>query len=262
VLTVIGGSWVAGNALAMNYFKSFGYITTAQALSFSQDLKLGHYLKIPPRHTFMAQLVATLVSSFVCVGVFNFQMNNINNLCTPEASFKMTCPGINTFFTASVFWGTLGPIRMFGTNGQYKLTLIGFPVGFVLPIIFYYAKKQFTKQSWLRQIHPIPLIYGGIYWAPYNLTYQWPALPISIFSMLYLKKRFLGFWSRYNYTVSAAFSTAIAISAVIIFFAVQLPEKDISWWGNEVTSVGCEGTACKALAIPAGGFGPGLGEFK
>ena len=246
----------------MNYFKAFGYITTAQALSFSQDLKLGHYLKIPPRHTFCAQFAATLVSSFVCVGVFNFQMNKIEGICTPTAPFKMTCPGINTFFTASVFWGTLGPIRMFGSGGQYMLTLIGFPVGFCLPIIFYFAKKYFTKQTWLRQIHPIPLIYGGIYWAPYNLTYQWPALPISVFSMLYLKKRFLAFWSRYNYTVSAAFSTAIALSAVVIFFAVQLTDQEISWWGNEVIYEGCEGTACKNLPIPAGGFGPGLGEFK
>lgn len=245
----------------MNYFKSFGYITTAQALAFSNDLKLGHYLKVPPRHTFIAQLVATLVSSFVCVGVFNFQMNQINGLCTPDAPWKMTCPGINTFFTASVFWGTLGPPRMFGVNGQYTLTLIGFPVGFILPIVFFYAKKHFKKQSWLRQIHPIPLIYGGIYWAPYNLTYQWPALPVSIFSMIYLRKRFLAFWSRYNYTVSAAFSTAIALAGIVIFFSVQLPEKSVDWWGNEVMYQGCEDAACTPMTIPETGFGPGPGEF-
>jgi len=42
----IGGSWVAGNALAMNYFKAFGYVTCAHAVWFSNDLKLAHYLKV------------------------------------------------------------------------------------------------------------------------------------------------------------------------------------------------------------------------
>ena len=98
---LIGGAWAPGNALAMNYFKAFGYITTAQAIYFSNDLKLAHYIKIPPRNTFMAQMVATLVSTFVCVGILNFQLNGIKGICTSEASFQLTCPGINTFFTAA-----------------------------------------------------------------------------------------------------------------------------------------------------------------
>lgn len=97
----IGGSWVAGNALAMNYFKAFGYVTCSHAVHFAADLKLAHYTHIPPKHTFWAQIIATLVSTFVSTGVFNFQMTKIANVCTPEAAFKFTCPGINTFFTAA-----------------------------------------------------------------------------------------------------------------------------------------------------------------
>lgn len=79
----IGGAWVAGNALAMNYFKSYGYVTCATALRFSNDLKLAHYVKIPPRHTFFAQMIATLVSTFVCIGVLNFQ-STIEDVCQPD----------------------------------------------------------------------------------------------------------------------------------------------------------------------------------
>ena len=86
----------------MNYFKAYGYITTAQAIYFSNDLKLAHYTKIPPRNTFIAQMVATGVSTLVCTGVLNFQLNGIKNVCTSEAVFNMSCPGINTFFTAAV----------------------------------------------------------------------------------------------------------------------------------------------------------------
>jgi len=258
----IGGAWVAGNALAMNYFKSFGYVTCAHALAFSNDLKLAHYVKLPPRHTFVAQLVATFISTFVCTGVLNFQMNKIANVCTPEAAFKMTCPGINTFFTAAVFWGTLGPHKLFGKGGQYVELLIGFPVGFVLPIIFYFAMKKFPNATWLRQVHPIPLIYGGIAWAPYNLSYMLPQLLPSLISMKYLKQRYLGFWAKYNYTISASFSSAIAISGIVMFFALQWPDVVIDWWGNNVPYEGCEGTACTRLIAPKTGFGPAPGEFK
>ena len=37
-------------------FKVYGYISMAQALTFVSDFKLGHYMKIPPRSMFMAQV--------------------------------------------------------------------------------------------------------------------------------------------------------------------------------------------------------------
>lgn len=43
----------------MNFFKGFGYVTVAHALEFASDLKLGHYLKIPPRQTFWCQVIAS-----------------------------------------------------------------------------------------------------------------------------------------------------------------------------------------------------------
>lgn len=77
----IGGAWMPGNALAMNFFKCFGYVTTAHALDFANDLKLAHYVKIPQRQTFWAQIAAAVVSAFVCTGVMNFQITNVPDLC-------------------------------------------------------------------------------------------------------------------------------------------------------------------------------------
>lgn len=88
----IGGSIVPGDATAMNYFKMYGYITTAHALSFCRDLKMAQYTKIAPRHTFWCQLLGAFVSSFVCVSIWNFQMN-FKGICTADAAFKMSCPG-------------------------------------------------------------------------------------------------------------------------------------------------------------------------
>jgi OPT family oligopeptide transporter len=191
----IGGVWVEGNAIAMCFFKSYGYVTCAHALSFSADLKLAHYLKIPPRFTFWAQMVPTLVSTFISVAVLQYQVH-IEHICTPKAPFRFTCPGVNTFFTAAVFWGTVGPRKIWGVGGQYVSTLIGFPLGVVLVGIFYMLSLKWPKNAIIRNAHPVVMMGGALAWAPYNLIYIWPAVPVSAFSWLYLKKKHLGFWSK------------------------------------------------------------------
>lgn len=257
----IGGAMVPGQALAMNYFKMYGYITTAQALYFSSDLKLAHYTKIAPRHTFIAQVVATLVSTFVCTSLFNFQMS-FRDVCTPKAAFHFSCPGEHTFFTAAVFWGTIGPKRLFGNNGNYRYLLIGFPVGLLLPVLTFFAQKKFPRQRWLRQLHPVMITIGGLSGAPYNIGYIWPSVWLTWLSWIYIRKRYLEFWSRYNYVLAAAWSAAIAIAAIVIFFGINIPEVELNWWGNNADADSCDGV-CTRLEIPAKGyFGPDPGNFK
>ena len=62
--------------------------------------------------------------------------------------------------------------------------------------------------------------------------------------------------------LSASFSSAIAIAAIIIFFALQWTETTLDWWGNDVSFQGCEGTPCVLKHLSAGEyFGPRIGEF-
>ncbi|KAG9084041.1 hypothetical protein FRC07_013734 [Ceratobasidium sp. 392] len=98
----IGGVLFPGNALAMNMFKSYGYVTTACALKFASDLKLGHYTKINPRTLFVSQTIATIISTTIAMSIMNWQVNSIKGVYTPQAQVKFTCPGTSTFFTASV----------------------------------------------------------------------------------------------------------------------------------------------------------------
>jgi hypothetical protein len=70
----------------------------SQALSFVADLKFGHYMKIPPRTMFLAQVVATTVSCFVQIAVLNGALNNIEGVCDLHQPEKFTCPGGRVFF--------------------------------------------------------------------------------------------------------------------------------------------------------------------
>ena len=87
-----------GRPLALMIFKTFGFITMTQALSFVEDLKFGHYMKIPPRTMFMAQVVATTFSCFIQITVLNLALNNIDQVCDLHQPNNFTCPGGRVFF--------------------------------------------------------------------------------------------------------------------------------------------------------------------
>lgn len=156
----------------------------------------------------------------------------------------------------------LGPHKLFGPRGHYKGLLAGFPIGFLLPFITLGLRRAFPRVHWFRNLHPVMICVGGLQWAPTNISYIWPGLVVSWVSWRYIKPRYLAFWSRYNYVLAASWSAAVAIAAIIIFFAVQLPDVSIDWWGN-TADTGCEAEACVRLALPDKGFfGPDPGNFS
>ena len=53
IAQLVPGTLLPGNPLANMIFKAYSVQTLAAGTSFVQDLKLGHYVKVPPRATFM-----------------------------------------------------------------------------------------------------------------------------------------------------------------------------------------------------------------
>lgn len=255
---LLGGFWYEGDALSMNFLKSYGFVTCSHAVLFAGDLKLAHYVKIPPRQTFAAQLAATLVSTFICTAMLNFQMMGIPNVCTEQAPFNMSCPNVNTFFMASILWGTIGPRKLFGAEGQYRFIQLGWAMGFVAPLLLWGVQRLFPSQKWLRMVSPV-LMFAAPTSVPYNLSYLIPAMPFGYVSWVWIRGRHLAFWSRYNYVTSAALTTGVAISSIVLFFAFALKGVQVDWWGNQVS--GCENTThtdvCVRLPVMNGTtFGP------
>lgn len=51
------GLIIPGKPIANVCFKTYGYISMSQAVTFLADFKLGHYMKIPPRSMFIVQVL-------------------------------------------------------------------------------------------------------------------------------------------------------------------------------------------------------------
>lgn len=71
ITELVIGYLYPGKPLANVAFKTYGYISMAQALYFLNDFKLGHYMKIPPKSMFIVQ-VSTLVNSKIYLIFFSF----------------------------------------------------------------------------------------------------------------------------------------------------------------------------------------------
>lgn len=89
------------------------------ALTFTSDFKLGHYMKIPPRAMFWAQVIATIIAGTVQLGVQQWMFSNIPDMCQKGQSSGFICPSTETFYTASVVWGVIGPARQFSQGQIY-----------------------------------------------------------------------------------------------------------------------------------------------
>ncbi|KAL1843811.1 hypothetical protein VTJ49DRAFT_7521 [Mycothermus thermophilus] len=247
-----------GRPLGLMIFKTFGYITMSQALTFVSDLKFGHYMKIPPRTMFMAQVVATTVSCFIQVIVLNFALRTIPSVCEPTQPEHFTCPGGRVFFSASVIWGLIGPARIFSPNQVYAALFLFFPLGAIVPIVIYVLAKRRPK-SFLRYLMA-PVIFGGAGAIP-------PATPLNYLSwgivgwvfQYFIKKRHFGWWSRLNFLTSSGLDLGLALSTLFIFFAFTIRNVEPpSWWGNEVikTTMDYRGDAVQVVLPPGETFGP------
>jgi hypothetical protein len=85
-------------------FKCYSIETLYSAQLFTQDLKLGHYIKIPPRTTFMVQLIASCLSIVTQIGVKQWLFATVKDICSPTQKDNLTCPRNWVYFNASAIW--------------------------------------------------------------------------------------------------------------------------------------------------------------
>lgn len=258
ICQLICGVMFPGRPIANMVFVTYGYISSAQGIKFAADLKLGHYMKIPPRILFVVQVVATLVSSVTQIGVLNWMFVNVRGICTAEAVNGFTCPIARVHFNGSILWGVVGPGEFFGPGTIYRALVWCFPLGAMLPIpLWLYSRRR--RGSIIRKVN-LPVIFGAMAWIPpaTGLNFSVWALVCYVFNFV-IKRRAGAWWAKYTMTLSAALDSGLAFGIVVVFFGFIYPGwmANFKWWGTEVYKQGCDWQACAYKTVPEGEkFGP------
>ncbi|KAH8681220.1 OPT oligopeptide transporter protein-domain-containing protein [Xylariales sp. PMI_506] len=258
ICQLIAGAVFPGRPLANMVFVTYGYISSAQGIKFAADLKLGHYMKIPPRILFKVQMAATIISSITQICVLNWMFLNVPGLCTPSAINGFTCPIARVHFNGSILWGVVGPAEFFGPGATYRPLVWGFLVGALAPIpLWLYGRNR--KDSIIRKIN-LPVLFGSLSWIPpaTGLNFSVWALVCYIFNYL-IRHKAGAWWAKYTMTLSAALDSGLAVGIVVVFFGFIFPGwmDGFSWWGTEVYKQGCDWQACSYKSVaPGTHFGP------
>jgi OPT family oligopeptide transporter len=210
---------------------------------FTSDLKLGRYMKIPPRAMFWAQLIGTVIAGLVNLVTANWLLRSQENICTDENE-NFSCPSANTFFSASVIWGVIAPNLMFGPTSIYNAINYFFLVGLILPIPFYYLKKVYPN-TWMDFIH-IPVLLAATGMMPPAQAYHYTNWLALGFAFQFFARRYHPEWHlRFTYVMSAAFDSGVAFMVLISFFIFTLRDASAPvWWGNP------EKPICRLDAFP------------
>ncbi|KAK5996526.1 Sexual differentiation process protein isp4 [Cladobotryum mycophilum] len=228
----LAGFIIPGRPIGNMMFHVFSSITLAQAQTYSGDLKLAHYMKLPPRVTFWCQVIPTIWATFVQIAVMNWALGNLEDVCEVTQTAHFTCPNGRAFFSSSIVWGVIGPRRMFGIGSIYAQLNWFWLVGATFPVILYFLHRV-TKIGLFGYLHA-PILLGAMAWLP-------PATPLSfwswaIFGLIFnkfIRQRWNGWWQTYNYTTAAALDAGLILSTLVIFFAITLPNVEVpQWWGN------------------------------
>ncbi|THG97283.1 hypothetical protein EW145_g7646 [Phellinidium pouzarii] len=257
ITELIIGYALPGRPIAMMMFKTWGYITMVQALNFTSDFKLGHYMKIPPRPMFWCQVVATVIAGTVQLGVQAWMFTNIPDMCQVHQKDGFTCPSTKVFFTASVIWGVIGPKLQFSQGQTYYVPVIFNGTGLIPPATAEnyvpWALIGFIFQYVIRRRH-------FSWWSKYNCQYLHSLLPLSFSAPLQIYL-FPPPPSHKSDVLSAALDSSVAVGAILVFFCLQFPRNGTigattieTWWGNTVYMNTADWNAVPLKSVPEGGF--------
>ncbi|KAJ1268282.1 hypothetical protein BS78_07G123400 [Paspalum vaginatum] len=247
ITELIIGYLYPGKPLANVVFKTYGFISMGQALAFVSDFKLGHYMKIPPRSMFFAQLVGTLTASTVHFATAWWLLATVKDICDVEnlpPGSPWTCPGDDVFYNASIIWGVVGPLRMFGRLGNYWKMNYFFLVGILAPMPVWLLQRAYPRNRVLGNVN-LPLIFAGASGLLPARTVNfimWGLVGFLFNHVVY--RRYKAWWMRHNYVLAAGLDAGVAFMGVLTF--VALGYFDVygpRWWGG-VADDRCDLATC------------------
>jgi OPT family oligopeptide transporter len=191
----------------------------------------------------------------------NYQ--NIKDMCAPDQSDHFICPSTEVFGTASVIWGLIGPGRIFSPGHIYSVLVFFFLIGAVSPIIPWVITRRYPN-SFFKYVN-FPVIYSGTGLIPPATAVNYvPWGIVGFIFQYYIRRKSFSWWSKYNYVLSAALDSGVAIGAVIIFFTLQYPKNGeigannvLVWWGNAQAFNNSDGNSEPLQTVASGStFGP------
>lgn len=225
---IIIGFIQPGNPTANLSFKAFATSILQQSLLLLSDLKLGLYMKIPPRHVFICQTYGTLIScltNYIFFGLILTAFPDILSNACIAAKGPASCPQIVEkqwsspkpilIYTSSLIWGLIGPQKLlFESDAPYWSIFLFFPAGIIISILFFILHRKFRNVGFHYISFPIIFQNAGLVLEGYANA----ILSNTILGLiaLFVRKYHRSIYDKYVHILSASLDTGSIASTILI----------------------------------------------
>ncbi|KAF8512081.1 OPT oligopeptide transporter [Hysterangium stoloniferum] len=216
---IIAAALIPGSSQANMYFELYSSRGLTQAAAMLSDLKLGQYTKLPPRVTFMVQIVGTVVGALLNYVIMQSIVDNERSiLLSNEGTRIWSGQQIQSFNANAVLWGALGK-EIYGPNGPYFIVPLGIVIGLGLPVIPWLIYQKYGWK-WLRYVNTAILAsnIGTLAGGTNGYVNTWMAIGLT--SHFYIRKYRAGWFRKYNYLFGAGIDGGAQIFVFIFSFAL------------------------------------------
>ena len=147
ICQMLAGYMFPGRPLANFYFTCYTYNTTGQAQVLAKDLRLAQYSHLPPRITFMLQIIGCLVGSILnwvmMISIVDAQAPLLTSI---QGSSIWSGQNIQIFNSAAITW-SMAP-KLYSIGARYEWATIVFLLGFLAPLPMYLMYKVTGNKMW------------------------------------------------------------------------------------------------------------------
>jgi OPT family oligopeptide transporter len=141
-------TYLLGNTITCSAFTSLSRNIQRQAVEILGDMKLAHYLHVPPLAMFTCQLYGLTVG-YIVNTLSTFYVLDV--MTEPKVFHDPAWLGIIYVRFVSYhagIWGAIGPYRFFGSGTPYFSLYYGIIIGIFLPFIPWLLNKRFPSIVW------------------------------------------------------------------------------------------------------------------
>ncbi|KAG9318821.1 OPT oligopeptide transporter protein-domain-containing protein [Chiua virens] len=234
LVQMIAGYLNPGLPMANMYFVLYGYNTVTQATLLLRDLKIGQYAKLPPRASFTAQVIGTLLGA-----ILNYFL--MNSIIANERDILLSVEGTNIwsgqqpqqYNSQAIAWGGLSH-QLFSVGMRYQWVPWAYLVGVAVPVPFWIIHRYWPKLRADYLYTPIICYFLGYLCVGINSSVMMYFI-IAFVSQWWLRTRHPRWFQKYNYIIGAALDGGTQVMVFILSFAVQGAAGTAhlfpAWWG-------------------------------
>lgn len=238
---LVAGLVIPGLPVGNMYFAAWSHNVVANVVNLCNDLKLGEYLKIPPRTMFITQIYGTVLGAFINYGVMiGIVSGNRELLVDGNGDAAWSGATMQAYNTNAASWALSK--YLYKAGKPYDMVPAGLAIGAGCVLLhrafaYFYPKiKGLSVADWN---FPQFIQYAG--YIPYNSPQTCTLANQIVAGFLvqyYIRNYHPRIFRDYMYLVTGAFDGAAFTVVFILSFAVfGAGGKTVpfpAWWGNNV----------------------------